>query len=114
MVLIMKHSLKILFLIVMQWFYLMSSLSEKTETDKDRIAFIFAGSIRSFVFPFVHESLRHNLIRAFCPPSKCIADVFVRISSSDNTHEKSGANAAGMAISTFRSHAFYFPELCYY
>jgi hypothetical protein len=89
-----------------------------------RIAFVFAGSARSFVMPTLHELLRQNLIAAFCPPGtrlisrvnfcdnsaldvntlfqlsgvrdnrKCIADVFVRLSTSDNNHQ--GASAVGV------------------
>lgn len=31
---------------------------------KARVAFVFAGSARSFVMPPVHESIRHNLLNA--------------------------------------------------
>ncbi len=51
-----------------------------------RIAFIFAGAARSFVAPVVHETIRHNLIRSLCPFPSCIADIFIRLSSSDNNH----------------------------
>ena len=51
-----------------------------------RIAFVFAGSARSFVNPAVHESIRFNLIRALCPTTRCVGDVFVRLSTSDNNH----------------------------
>lgn len=54
-----------------------------------RVAFVLAGSPRSFVYPHIHESIRFNLINAFCPPSSCVADVFARVSGSDNTHEVS-------------------------
>ena len=53
------------------------------------VAFIIAGSPRSFIFPAVHESIRVNLISAFCPIDTCSADIFVRVSLSDNTHEQS-------------------------
>lgn len=55
-----------------------------------RVAFVFAGSTRSFISPLIHELLRVNLILSFCPPPNCIADVFARVSRSDNTHEHSG------------------------
>lgn len=51
-----------------------------------RIAFVFAGSARSFINPAVHESIRFNLIRALCPASRCVGDVFVRLSTTDNNH----------------------------
>ena len=50
------------------------------------VAFIIAGSPRSFIYPAVHESIRVNLISAFCPIDSCSADIFVRVSLSDNTH----------------------------
>lgn len=51
-----------------------------------RVAFIFAGSPRSFIMPAVKKTIRYNLIDAFCPPSSCIYDVFARISLNDNNH----------------------------
>jgi hypothetical protein len=66
-----------------------SQIREYREGEKVRIAFVFAGSIRSFTVPFVHETLRHNLLSAFCPTSICRGDVFVRLSNDDNTHENS-------------------------
>ena len=65
------------------------------------VAFIIAGSPRSFIFPAVHESIRVNLISAFCPIDTCSADVFVRVSLSDNTHTVDGeavANSKGVVI----------------
>ena len=40
--------------------------------------------------PAVHDSIRINLISAFCPIDTCLADIFVRISASDNTHMPNG------------------------
>lgn len=68
---------------------------KKFKTSEYRVAFIFAGSVRSFIFPYVHESIRNNLVRSFCPLSNCIGDVFVRLSTSDNTHV--GPDAKGVA-----------------
>jgi len=51
-----------------------------------RIAFVFAGSARSFVAPAVHDSIRFNLILALCPSQRCVGDVFVRLSAADNNH----------------------------
>ena len=57
-----------------------------------RVAFIFAGSPRSFIYPIVYESLRRNLIDSFCPSSlsklklKCSRDIFLKISLNDNIH----------------------------
>ena len=65
------------------------------------VAFIIAGSPRIFIYPAVHESIRVNLISAFCPVDTCSADVFVRVSLSDNTHTVDGvavANSKGVVI----------------
>ena len=53
---------------------------------KARVAFVFAGTPRSFILAAVYESLRENLINSFCPKEFCISDVFARVSMSDNTH----------------------------
>lgn len=77
------------------------SLSSPTVVDNlnhAHIAFVFAGGVRSFVMPTVHESIRYNLIHAFCPPSTCTGDVFVRLSIADNTHDGAGKNSTGKAI----------------
>ncbi len=59
-----------------------------------RVAFIFAGAVRSFKFPIVHETLRWNLINAFCPKHlSCVPDVIARVSITDNIHK--GFNATG-------------------
>jgi hypothetical protein len=58
-----------------------------------RVAFIFAGSARTFIFPSVKVTIKHNLISAFCPAPTCVHDVFVRVSSSDNNHV--GISATG-------------------
>ena len=52
----------------------------------DRVAFIFAGNGRSFDMYPVYDSLRENLISSFCPVGRCTADVFLRISLTDNIH----------------------------
>jgi len=58
------------------------------------VAFVFAGSARSFVSPYVHKTIKHNLIDSFCPhDNMCKYDVFVRVSSNDNNHV--GANSKG-------------------
>ena len=54
---------------------------------KYNAAFVFAGSARSFIEPFVHESIRFNLIHSFCPPKVCSSVVFARVSLSDNVHQ---------------------------
>ena len=64
------------------------------ENLKARVAFIFAGSPRSFIHPPVHETIRQNLISAFCPLKYCISDVFIRLSSADNIHY--GFNSSGI------------------
>jgi hypothetical protein len=69
-----------------------------------RVAFIFAGALRSFVYPIVHETLRRNLLDAFCPSTTyatatakhkmCSKDIFIRLSKIDNFHK--GYNANGV------------------
>ena len=66
---------------------------------------MFAGSPRSFVTPFVHESIRVNLIDALCPPQSCERRIFVRISSSDNIHQ----GADGRAIKNAHGHTLSLP-----
>ena len=62
-----------------------ASTSNSTET-KIRIAFVFAGTPRSLILPPLYLSIRENLIASFCPVGYCISDVFIRVSTSDNTH----------------------------
>lgn len=62
------------------------------------VAFVFAGGVRSFIIPAIHESIRYNLIHSFCPPSKCSADIFVRFSIDDNTHDGQGLSAVGKKL----------------
>jgi len=61
-------------------------LEKNPGVSKIRIAFVFAGTPRSLIFPPVHESIRENLIFSFCPKELCISDIFVRVSTSDNKH----------------------------
>ena len=68
--------------LVTTWGLILSRAAEHV-----RVAFVIAGSPRSFIYPAVHESIRVNLISAFCPADTCSADVFVRVSLADNTHE---------------------------
>jgi len=65
-----------------------------SEPKPEWIAFVFAGTPRSFIAPAVHESLRYNLIRSLCVAPLCVGDVFVRISASDNNHR--GYDAVGV------------------
>ena len=60
----------------------------------NRIAFIFAGTYRSFPHPVVHGSIRNNLITSFCPLTSCIPDIFMRISMTDNV--PLGASSVGV------------------
>jgi hypothetical protein len=60
---------------------------------REFVAYVFAGSARSFILPVVRRLLRKNLIEAFCPPEDCDYDIFVRVSSNDNTH--TGIDAMG-------------------
>jgi len=65
----------------------LTKLTKSTKLTKHRVAFVYAGSARTFKEPFVHESQRNNLINAFCPPRICQSVVFARISLSDNIHQ---------------------------
>lgn len=58
----------------------------KTQPPKQKIAYIFAGSARSFICPRVHWSLKFNAIDAFGGDPY----VFVRISTEDNLNTKTG------------------------
>ena len=71
-------------LAVMKW---LLGLSLAKTADNLRVAFVIAGSPRSFIYPAVHESIRVNLISAFCPIDSCVADIFARVSLTDNTHQ---------------------------
>lgn len=51
------------------------------------VAFVFAGSARSFTEHFVHESIRVNLIHSFCVPRHCHGVLFFRVSLIDNVHQ---------------------------
>lgn len=64
---------------------------------QQNVAFVFAGSARSFISPFVRTSIKRNLIDAFCAKEKlCDYDIFVRVSSNDNKHE--GMEAKGIPL----------------
>ena len=83
-----SYSLRSCFNITLVWFLLMAYLNgSDSPLEQTRVAFIIAGSPRSFIYPAIHESIRVNLISSFCPMDSCSADVFVRVSLSDNTHE---------------------------
>ena len=69
---------------------------------KEHVAFIFAGSGRSILYPTVYESINRNLIKSFCPPDICIGDVYVRVSHSDNIHE--GPSSKGTFVEGNRVH----------
>lgn len=76
--------------------HILLSRTESFWNENVRVAFIFAGGVRTFVLPEIYESIRYNLINSFCPPMNCAADVFVRLSIDDNWHV--GANAVGKKI----------------
>jgi hypothetical protein len=61
-----------------------------------QVAYVFAGSARSFLSPFVRASISRNLLASFCPSASCRYDVFVRISADDNVH--TGIDAAGVFV----------------
>lgn len=44
---------------------------------KTRIAFVFAGSARSFIMPPVHESIRHNLLNAMYAKISSLPPTFI-------------------------------------
>lgn len=58
-----------------------------------RIAFVFAGSSRSLILPSVHLTIKKNLIDSGCPFPRCIADIFARVSTTDNV--LAGMDSAG-------------------
>jgi hypothetical protein len=76
----------------------LAGAEESAPSNVARVAFVFAGSARSFVYSPIHLSIKYNLIDAFCPPGSCHAEVFALISISDNTHIGAGANANGKFI----------------
>ena len=96
----MKHTLKVVFLAA-----ICSMSTIRTENLNDqryikstiKVAFVFAGSMRTFTLPSIHQSIKYNLIHAFCNPLKCIGDVYIRYSIIDNRHK--GFNAQGIAVS---------------
>lgn len=55
------------------------------------VAFVFAGSARSFIIPAVHESIRTNLIETLCPEPLCDAHIYTLLSRADNTHTPNDA-----------------------
>lgn len=59
-----------------------------------RVAFVFAGSPRSFLTPYVRKSIKLNLLESFCPRPDCTYDVFARVSTNDNNHI--GVSAKGV------------------
>jgi hypothetical protein len=63
-----------------------------------RVAFVFAGSPRSFIHPPIHLSIKHNLIEGFCPSEVCESHVFVRLSLSDNSHDGVKYSARGVMV----------------
>lgn len=75
-----------LFLIALSFISLSSSQREVVDSSPATVAFVFAGSVRTFVFPYVKKTIKRNLIQSFCPAPQCKHDVFVRISTSDNNH----------------------------
>ena len=77
---------------------LLLSLFFRINVCKHRVAFVFAGNGRSFIHTPVPESIRNNLIAKFCPYSSCIADIFLRLSITDNIHNGL-FNSAGIFLS---------------
>jgi hypothetical protein len=80
--------------IVLSAFSLIKDISDVV-VPIDRVAFVFAGTARSLIFPLVYETIRENLVISFCPRASCTADVFIRISTSDNMHDQKAFDAAG-------------------
>jgi hypothetical protein len=75
-----------LLLLVVITLLLYCTCDTKDDDGIPRVAFVFAGSARSFVMAPVHESIRHNLLNALCPEHNCKKHVFLRISNNDNVH----------------------------
>ena len=69
---------------------------ESRNVSRTRVAFVFAGGVRTFLLPSVHQSMKYNLIHAFCAPSLCNADVFARLSIADNN--LNGLDAKGKLV----------------
>lgn len=67
------------------------------QPNQQHVAFVFAGSARSFISPFVRISIKNNLLDAFCVRQRlCSYDIFVRVSVNDNKHI--GMNAKGVPV----------------
>jgi hypothetical protein len=66
--------------------YDLAASKEELSSSYPKIAYIFAGSVRSFVCPKVHWSIRLHLIDALGGDPY----VFVRVSSEDNLNIKTG------------------------
>jgi hypothetical protein len=84
-------------LLLLLFFLPAISLAAEDSSSITSIAFVLAGSARSFVLPSVYQSISHNLIQSLCPSSSnCQSDVFIRISMIDNTLK--GLDAQGRTI----------------
>jgi hypothetical protein len=77
-------------------FFVLNALSGAHASNTTSIAFVLAGSARSFVLPSVYQSISHNLIQSLCPSKNCQSDVFIRISTTDNI--LNGLDAQGKVI----------------
>lgn len=81
----------------MQRNYAQRDASIRPSVSDEHVAFIFAGSARSFVTTFVHTTIKQNLIHSYCPlDNHCEYDVFIRISSSDNNHAGDQLDSKGI------------------
>jgi hypothetical protein len=68
------------------------------DSDSGKVAFIFAGSPRTFVHPILFKTLKKNLIEGFCPRPQCEPHVFARLSFSDNVHEGVRYSSVGVTL----------------
>jgi hypothetical protein len=67
-------------------------------SNSGKVAFVFAGSPRTFVHPLLFKSLKKNLIESFCPRDVCEPHVFARLSFMDNVHEGVRYSSVGITL----------------
>jgi hypothetical protein len=68
------------------------------DSDSGKVAFVFAGSPRTFVQPIIFKTTKKNLIEGFCPRPQCEPHVFARLSFSDNVHEGVRYSSVGITL----------------
>jgi hypothetical protein len=81
-----------IFLVI--WFMMVDISSSRRSSRRTRVAYLFAGSARSFIIAPVRISIKKNLIQSFCPSHvNCDYDIFMYVSPVDNIPD--GFNASG-------------------